>query len=153
MLWEYLGAGSSTTKWLYHFNWTWDDSSWNWINWVSTNVTWVGWKIGSWSASSNGTNNNISVWTQNLWTWSYTFSFWVKTPWKSWTASNPIIDYKVANSNNDRLFINIYWASDSWKLILFARSLSWQTVYRITNFVFNDNKRHNVVCTISIYRS
>lgn len=56
---EYLGAGSSITKWLYRLNWDANDASWNANNWTATNVTRVNGKFGQ-GASFAG-NGNIVV--------------------------------------------------------------------------------------------
>lgn len=78
-LWEYLGAGSWTTKLLLHLNWDATDSSGNWNNWVSTNIIWTWGKVWSWSASFNWTTSNIATlsWL-NIPITNYTINVWIK---------------------------------------------------------------------------
>lgn len=56
---EYLWAGSSITKGLYHLNWNANDSSGNSNNWTSTNVTWVNGKF--WQCASFTGNGYITT--------------------------------------------------------------------------------------------
>jgi len=79
-LWEYLWAGSWTTKGLYHLNWNANDDSWNSNNWIASNISWVWGRIWSWSASFNGINSYIYTWVKYLsWTNTWTILIWFKT--------------------------------------------------------------------------
>ena len=150
-LWEYVWSWSAVTVWLYRLNWNADDSSWNWTNWTASNITRSSGVLSSAGDFNGSTSNITNLWSPNLWTWSYTYSFFMKTPWKTWIDdSNFILDYVVVNGNVNRFSIRVYPADYSWSLIAFARWASWQNVYRITNFVFNDDKWHHVVVTINI---
>lgn len=117
MLWEYLGAWSSTTKLLLHLNWNANDSSWNWNNWTPTNITWVGWKIGSWSASFNGSNSLINL-PLNIINWtSFTFSGFIKPAVTSGRAYYIRALYNPVDSPEIRIYINnnsIYFAIYDW---------------------------------------
>jgi len=125
-LWEYLGASSSISKLIYHLNWDATDSSWNWNNGTATNISYVSGKLWSGSASFNWTNAKISVNQTSIWTWIRTFSFLFNS------TSNQVdyaglIDYVVANWNNDRFSLRILW-NDSWlhwKLRVYLRGASW----------------------------
>jgi len=77
-LWEYLWAGSGTTKGLYHYNGDNDDDSWNGNDWTPYNLSYVGGKIWSWCASFNWINAYHSLWTWDIWIWwNLTISLWI----------------------------------------------------------------------------
>lgn len=114
MLWEYLGAWSSTTKLLLHLNWNANDSSWNWNNWVSTNITWVGGKIWSGSASfTKALSSRIAInwWTLPLNNFTVsciinltTITDWNWIIWINWTWQ--YMHFQVSNWNISAYF---YW--------------------------------------------
>lgn len=125
----WLNSASAEIISKYDFNNNITDSVSN-INWTNNWVT-----FNNWVAIFNWTSNISNIWNKNLSNWTYSFAFKIKTPWKTWTLDNYIIDFKTINSNTDRLSINIYGSSYWWKLLLFSRWASWQNVYRISNFV------------------
>lgn len=95
-LWEFLWSWSWTTKWLYHLNWNANDSSWNWNNWTATNVSWVGGRLWSGSASFNGSNSIIRIPDSNTLEWfsQLTISCWIKP------NNNTITQALIVKSNN-----------------------------------------------------
>ena len=91
-LWEYLGAGSGTTKWLYKLNGNANDSSWNWNNGTSTNVSWVAGRLWSqcaqtWTSAYIAIPNSIC---SAIWTWDFTISLFLY-PINPWAWIYPMI--------------------------------------------------------------
>lgn len=96
---EYVGAGSSITKWLYRLNWDANDASWNANNWTATNVAWTSGILWSGAGSFNGASSFInlstlfnSVFNQSSWTISLRSNLTTG----SWTYGSKYI----ANDNN-----------------------------------------------------
>lgn len=76
---EYLWAGSSISKAIYHLNWNSNDSSGNGNNWTDTSITYVNWRVWTQSASFNGTTSAITLPdTLMNWTTAGTLLFWFK---------------------------------------------------------------------------
>lgn len=96
-IWEYLGAGSWTTKGLYHLNGGATDSSGNWNNGAPTSVIWVWGKIGSWAASFNGSSSYINMGNVMDETWAnpFTMSCWINF---SSVSANQMIMWKQLSS-------------------------------------------------------
>lgn len=144
-LWEYLGAGSSITKWLYHLNWNANDSSWNWNNWVSTNISWVGGKIWSGSASFNWTNSkietNLSVPNNN----NFTFACWIydnsadNTNWRIITADSWGW-YFILQSNRPS-------PNNNWKTSF--NIFSWWDNQILETTAHNKNQWYRYVCILT----
>lgn len=150
-LWEYLGAGSWTTKLLLHLNGNANDSSWNSNNGTATNVSWVGGKLWSGSASFNGTTSNIaSSYSPNI-TSAITFNFWYKTSanysggswvmlWKfPWSWDN----YWVWLNTSNQLTFFVWWSSN-WSVSDTVTSNNWQwnmvtALYNWTNIQLYKN--------------
>lgn len=131
-LWEYIGAWSTVTKWLYHLNWNANDSSGNGNNWVSTNVTWVWGRLGSWAASFNWSSSRIS-WTwlnpSSYWTTSFTVSLWAKINSWSWVNNKELFIIKETWSWwNIQFYFNSSWSNIN------AQPWNWQTnnIYTVT---------------------
>ena len=145
MLWEYLGAGSSTTKLLLHLNWNANDSSGNWNNWTPTNVSWIGGKIWSGSAGFNRASwsyialPNFNLNSSNWWPW--TFSCWVKS-WTIWQANfwNTIINKRnwwntftlVADNGSNKITLSD-WGATSTTIV--------------SNKIVTDDIRHCIIAT------
>ena len=159
MLWEYLGAGSSTTKLLLHLNWNANDSSGNWNNLTPTNIIWTNWIIWNWSANCN-TNSFLSI-NSALWIdwWNITVMLKLKintqiTSWFSdifdnWNTNTKtlyVIDYdynwwtrrlrfhRVKNGVIDNFFTyNITLIP--WKIYTIWLKYNWSNLYWYVNWV------------------
>lgn len=150
MLWEYLGAGSSTTKWLYHFNWNADDSSWNWNNLTPTNITWVWWIVWSGSASFNWSNSHL-YWLCNFW---ITNTYTINWKWKtsilptSWNLYNFFIKWETSSSLNwfDCALYNNAW---TYQLYMTHADWVWWTSYswNIPTPTINTNYNYTLIFT------
>jgi hypothetical protein len=159
-LWEYLGAWASTTKGLFHLNWGATDSSWNGNDWNPTNISWVGGKLWSGSASLNGTNAYISLWTNNIiptTSWQpITISFWMKSnvPQSWWSVKQVItlrwwfefwFDHTVAAYRWAFSYANswlTYWSSwatslSSWVWYHIVWIYDWNAIKMYTNWVIS----------------
>lgn len=160
-LWEYLGAGSWTTKLLLHLNWDATDSSGNWNNWTPTNIIWPWGKVWSWSASWNGTNSKIDLplnLLNNTWDWSIrwiikpsntTQSFWhIFLQEKSSTTQHIkaiVQDWatlKYLNSNNTAwISTSVTLNTNTFYPFVFSFSSStWWKMYVNWNLVWSDTQ-------------
>ena len=134
-LWEYLWAGSDTTKLLCHLNWNANDSSWNGNNWTASNVSRVGWKVGGGAASFNGTSSYISFWYDAP-TSNWTYSYWIKPT--NFTAQHS----HFHNFTNESSWRNIYIYSlaTTWVIVIDVPYVKWNIISSIdwlTAWVWN----------------
>ena len=149
-LWQYLGAGSWTTKLLVHLNWDATDSSWNWNNWTPTNIIWTWWIVWSWSASFNGSNSyiktssiNIVWWQPNISVvcWLYINSSWeyhfiwqdnISTRiWQIQTTTNNWLNAVVFTDNSNSSYsstINNVLTTNKRYCIWFTRNSNWNII-------------------------
>lgn len=129
-LWEYLWAWSDVTKWLYHLNWNANDDSWNGKNWTASNVSRVGWKVGSWAASFNGSSSYCRMPTPLSATDNFTTMCWVYISWtniKWWFLSNS--NYVVSLTQSPQLWYSLWIWNTTWdntwnNFIIIANSVS-----------------------------
>lgn len=109
-LWEYLWAGTATTKWLYHLNGNSNDASGNGNNWTDTNISYVAGKFWQ-CASFNGTSSFISNVYSLRWTTTFTVSAWINT----------------ASTNAYRWIYTLYyqtsWSQECWN---FRQNNAWK---------------------------
>ena len=145
-LWEYLGAGSWTTKLLLHLNQNATDSSWNWNNWEPTNIIWTWWMVWSWSASFSW-DGTIAINNKVINNSSFSISFWIKT-WTHWAWINTcIIDNTWFSWFNRWVII---WQF-SWNLHkLYTRIMEWSNNFwntLVSNTNIDDNIWHHIVYT------
>lgn len=110
-LWEYLGAGSWTTKLLLHLNGNANDVSWNSNNGTATNISWVGGKLWSGSASWNGTNSKIDLplnILNNTWDWSIR---WIIKPSNTTQSFGMIFIQEKLNTTQHSKAISLDWTT------------------------------------------
>jgi len=141
-LWEYLGAWSSVTKWLWHLNWNSNDSSGNGNNWTDTSISYVDGKLWQ-CASFNGTTSKIDVWNIPLNVSDITIAFIIdwSTTWnravlfKDWypSAWSRCIDLTCINSWWQWLYVS-FFTTDSLCSCAYPTTLlpSWKVFCVIT---------------------
>lgn len=145
MLWEYLWAWSSITKWLYHLNWDAIDRSWNLFNWTPTNVTWAGWRLWSWSASLNWSSSKIVMWNVNDITWLTPLTIWFFIKYTQWSSYGFIIS-KIWDTNYT--WYTIFHDQVTQKISFsLAKNPEWQYCAVVLPNTINDWNRHNVFFT------
>lgn len=141
-MWEYLWAGSATTKWLYHLNWNSNDSSWNSYNWTDNNISYVDGRFWQ-CASFNGSSSIINL---------------SNAAWFSWNQARTIIArIKPSSMPHTNWLYNIFsnWANSSgqdFSFILYdSNSSGWlanQTVFYIRRYQ-NDQASIDIRDTIN----
>jgi hypothetical protein len=132
-LWEKLSSWSSVTKGLYRLNWSATDSSWNWNNWVASNVSYVPWRLWSQCAQFNWSNGYIYHPTfLDTWLTDWTVMFWMKT---STVQQGFLID---KTSSNYQYPFELLIGND-WKIALFLQrdNVYWRNIYQ-NNISIND---------------
>lgn len=119
-LWEYLGAWSWTTKWLYHLNWDATDSSGNWNNWTLVWTTYWIWKLWSGSASFDW-DDYITL--NSFWITSpITISAWIKTATKGkmifadYTQASNLVAWYQLNMNASWYIQFVSW-KNTWVVL------------------------------------
>lgn len=126
-MWEYLWAGSSITKWLYHLNGNSLDSSGNGFdltnNWSTPYSDWKFWQcIDFWTSNTNKYLSNSSftnLCSFNNW---LTISFWVNFNNVTFSSQQNII------SSTDT------W----WNWVFFRVDSTTATAFRFGNSIVND---------------
>jgi len=114
---EYLWAGTSISKWIYHLNWNSNDSSGNGYNWTDTNITYANGINGTQLATFNGTTSKIAVWNDR---WGFTGDFTVAFKF----IPNNLTTYQtlLSNFNINPSVTYWYWwiarLSNTWKIEL-----------------------------------
>lgn len=149
--WEYLWAGSGTTKALYHLNGNSSDSSWNSNNGTATNITWVDGKFGQ-CASFNGSSSYITIpdsASLDITQWT----IWVWLNFGSTQQDYPIALDKSASgtARNYVLWLaqhSWYWAN-RYKFYFNYYNWSSRIVYSNTLYTSLYNQRISVIATMS----
>jgi len=136
--------------WKWNLNWNANDSAGS-NNWVSTNVTWVDWKM-NWAWSFNGTSSKIVIpsWTYLDFTSSYNFNIPIKlnslpTSWNlyniyfrantawSWEQLEFLIynnswTHQIWISHNS-VFYTINYTLPTWKYFNINIKYTWWIIY------------------------
>lgn len=139
---EYLGAGSSITKWLYRMNGNSNDASGNGYNLTATNISYVDSKFWFW-ASGNWTNNSLST-TNTLWIdwWTMTASIRIKmnAEISTWEI------YFLYQANN---------ISDVWQMIKYEYNGWTRRVWFTRNkaFVAANQSYYTITLWTSLYHN
>ena len=129
---EYLWAGSSISKAIYHLNWNSNDSSGNGNNWTDTSITYVDWRVWTQSASFNGTTSAITL-ASTLMNWATAgtllFSFKRKSTWNQhtlidksiiWTANYFQLTLQPTGADQNKL----RWVSFGWWVIFSTTAIT-----------------------------
>ena len=140
-LWEYLWTWSWTTKGLYHLNWNANDSSWSWNNLTPSNISWVWWKIWSWSARFNWSSSYASNVSPIIPYWAKIISVLIKTTW-TW------VQYICWNSQVDSTKNWTFLWMNGWAVNFNVTDWSWTSTVEISWIsTVNDWKWHLVTVT------
>lgn len=121
-LWKYIGAGSTVTKWLYHFDGNSNDSSGNANNGTDTNISYIDWRIlqcASWNATWY-----IALWVNILWNWDYTIAQRVNITTRPANGANYILYSWMPNSTFPAQFVDL-------------TNMNGNATYRVRNRVTN----------------
>lgn len=143
-LWQYLWAGSTVTKSLYHLNGNSTDSSWNGNNGTDTAITYVNWLTANQCASFNGSTSIIVAnvfdcfWTQPL-----TISAKIKVTTLP-TASNITMPLSFIEATIDAAtYDKSFDINSSWQLSFRVydgatktTSISWISAWNIYHIVW-----------------
>ena len=143
-LWQYLGAWSWVSKWIYHLDWNANDSSGNSANGTATNITWQWWTIWTWSALFVRTSASKIV-TPFADPWSASTFIWkIKTT----TSASSTNEYTFITKRNWTFtfqFTMKWWLSSN-KIHLNDWGVTWTT---IATSAINDWKWHTVAMVMS----
>jgi len=136
-----------TIVWKWSLNWNANDSAGS-NNWVSTNITWVDWKM-NWWASFNWTNSYISIpdFNYNLPT-SFTYNAWIKV--NNYSDANWIIQHDKWSWPTSRWtlfrtdittwFLNFIRLNSAWSVItnLISPSALWTWTWKMVTATFDN---------------
>lgn len=131
-LWEYLWAGSWTTKALYHLNGDTNDSSGNWLNW-----TWIGtWAYTAgkfWQCANFSGTNMIYTSDDTAISWtSVTHFVWVKSTWdnqyitsRDWYAGWAAFYMAIWEGTANKLNILLTGTTNTWRQVSTSSINDW----------------------------
>lgn len=139
-LWEYLWAWSAITQLLLHLNWDATDTSGNWTDWTSNNMSWVWGTLWSWAGSFNWTSSRV-VLPNIVFGSTWTISIWANF---SGTALRQLYFYDQVSPSRQ---VGLRWSNSLGRLEYWVWNGSTETKIQFPASSYNDSIRHNIVVT------
>ena len=130
-LWEYLGAWSAITQWLYRLNWNANDSSWNSRNMTTSWVSYVDglfWQCLQQGASSYAMVSNNMWWNGSV---NFTVSLRINVSSRSVSWVKTVFAIReTTNSTNFAIYYNssLFYAGKSRRAVQDAPTISTWTI-------------------------